>query len=117
MIWRRWVTESSSSATQTSSDHLDRRPRNTRTRPPQSGFVQVGLWEVELERPTKRQQEGRKQSEIRAHLILVRGRKSRHRQQTCQTRVWQNDGFPATQGRIRLWPETRRARPAQKRIL
>src|SRR6266850_1632216 len=25
MIWRRWVTESSSSATQASSDHLDRR--------------------------------------------------------------------------------------------
>src|SRR6266446_1099795 len=35
MIWRRWVTESSSSATQASSDHLDRRLRNTRMRPPQ----------------------------------------------------------------------------------
>src|SRR5450755_4030236 len=46
MIWRRWVTESSSSATQTSSDHLDRRLRNTRKRPPQSGLVQVGFWEV-----------------------------------------------------------------------
>src|SRR5438445_9715391 len=43
MIWRRWVTESSSSATQTSSDHLDRRHSNTRKRPPQSGFVQVGI--------------------------------------------------------------------------
>src|SRR5258708_32711605 len=46
MIWRRWVTESSSSATQTSSDHLDRRLRNTRMRPPQSGLVQVGLSNV-----------------------------------------------------------------------
>src|SRR5216683_7888257 len=46
MIWRRWVTESSSSATQTSSDHLDRRLNNTRMRPPQSGLVQVGLWEM-----------------------------------------------------------------------
>src|ERR1700687_1256094 len=46
MVWRRWVTESSSSATQTSSDHLDRRLSNTRMRPPQSGLVQVGLWEV-----------------------------------------------------------------------
>src|SRR5258708_17416477 len=45
MIWRRWVTESPSSATQTSSDHLDRRPRNTRMRPPQSGLVQVGFLE------------------------------------------------------------------------
>src|SRR5271165_5105175 len=42
MIWRSWVTESSSSATQTSSDHLDCRLSNTRTRLPQSGFVQVG---------------------------------------------------------------------------
>src|SRR6266852_3298172 len=46
MIWRRWVTESSSSATQTSSDHLDRRLSNTRMRPPQRGLVQVGLWSV-----------------------------------------------------------------------
>jgi hypothetical protein len=43
MIWRRWVTESSSSVPQTSSDHLDRRLSNTRMRPPQSGLVQVGL--------------------------------------------------------------------------
>src|ERR1700682_4022587 len=35
MIWRRWVTESSSSATQISSNHLDRRLSNTRMRPPQ----------------------------------------------------------------------------------
>src|SRR5271154_3595914 len=41
MIWRRWVTESSSSAPQTTSDHLDRRLSDTRTRPPHSGFVQV----------------------------------------------------------------------------
>ena len=34
MIWRRRVTESSSSATQTSSDHLDRRLLDTRMRPP-----------------------------------------------------------------------------------
>src|ERR1017187_6409283 len=46
MIWRRWVTESSSSAPQANSDHLHRRLSNTRMRPPQSGFVQVGLWEV-----------------------------------------------------------------------
>ena len=39
MIWRRRVTESSSSATQTSSDHVDRRLRNTRKRPPQSGYT------------------------------------------------------------------------------
>src|SRR5271155_3104354 len=43
MIWRRWVTESSSSAPQTTSDHLDRRLSDTRTRPPHSGFVQVGF--------------------------------------------------------------------------
>src|SRR5258708_4439091 len=43
MIWRRWVTESSSSAPQTSSDHLDRRVSNTRTRPSQSGLVQAGI--------------------------------------------------------------------------
>ncbi|HVR27670.1 MAG TPA: SDR family oxidoreductase [Candidatus Polarisedimenticolia bacterium] len=46
MIWRRWVTESSSSAPQTSSDHLDRRVSNTRMRPSQSGLVQVGIAEV-----------------------------------------------------------------------
>src|ERR1035438_2229432 len=46
MIWRRWVTESSSSVPQTSSDHLRRRLSNTRMSPPQSGFVQVGFWEV-----------------------------------------------------------------------
>src|SRR5713101_4873202 len=46
MIWRRWVTESSSSAPQISSDHLDRWFSNTRKRPPQSGLVQVGFWEV-----------------------------------------------------------------------
>ena len=37
---------SSSSAPHTSSDHLDRWPRNTRMRPPQRGFVQVGLWSL-----------------------------------------------------------------------
>src|SRR6266446_6492524 len=42
MIRRRWVTGCSSSATQTTSDHLDRRLSNTRMRPPHSGFVQVG---------------------------------------------------------------------------
>src|ERR1700682_4182134 len=47
MIWRRWVTESSSSAPQTSSDHLDRWFSNTRMRPPQSGLVQVGLSEAD----------------------------------------------------------------------
>src|ERR1022692_3919171 len=46
MIWRRWVTESSSSAPQANSDHLHRRLSNTRMRPPQSGFVQVFLWEA-----------------------------------------------------------------------
>jgi hypothetical protein len=43
MVWRRWVTESSSSATQTSSDDLDGRLPNTRMRPPHSGLVQVGI--------------------------------------------------------------------------
>src|ERR1700683_1216664 len=46
MIWRRWVTESSSSAPQTSSDHLDRWFSNTRKRPPQSGLVQVGFEDI-----------------------------------------------------------------------
>jgi len=46
MIWRKCVTEIFSSATQTSSDHLDRWLSNTRTRPPQRGLVQVGLSEV-----------------------------------------------------------------------
>src|SRR5690242_20319801 len=46
MIRRRRVTESSSSATQTSSDHLHCWLSNTRKRSPQNGLVQVGQCRV-----------------------------------------------------------------------
>src|ERR1700740_1569424 len=36
----------SSSATQTSSDHLDRRLSDTRIRPPHTGLVQVCFWKI-----------------------------------------------------------------------